>query len=72
MFLLVFREILLDLIQSLCFGTYAETEFSIYGFKHLSCGCITHSELDHVDSDRKSTVYFGNKAYNVGQPSEST
>ena len=47
-------------------------EISIYGVKRLSCGCITHSDRDDVDSDREPTVYFGNKAYSLGQPLEST
>lgn len=44
----------------------------IYGVNRLSCGCIIPPDLYDVDSDRESTVYFGNKAYNVGQPLEST
>lgn len=47
-------------------------ELSICWIKHLSCGCTTGPDLDDVDSDREPTVYFGNKAYNVGQPLEST
>lgn len=51
---------------------YLSIEILVYGVKRLSCGCITHPDLDDVDSDREPTVYFGNKAYNVGKPLETT